>query len=72
MSHVFGIAAPDVIVRGMNSPQGFAYGVDERVEISHNGILKLLCIYFGLLFCIYVCVRVCAWMCVCVCVCVCI
>lgn len=37
MSHVSGIAVVDVTVRGMTSPRGFAYGVEERMEVSYAG-----------------------------------
>jgi hypothetical protein len=36
-SHVSGIQVDDVSVQGMNSPNGFAYGVEERVEVEYDG-----------------------------------
>jgi len=36
-SHVSGIQVDQVSVQGMSSPNGFAYGVEERVEVEYDG-----------------------------------
>jgi len=36
-SHVSGIAVEGITIHGMNSPRGFAYGVEERVQVAYEG-----------------------------------
>jgi hypothetical protein len=36
-SHVHGIKVEDVTITGLNSERGWAYGVEERVEVEHDG-----------------------------------